>query len=212
MMQIYLDDFQTSLKADSVGNALRAARTVVEKSGRMIVEVTVDGVSWGDEDLSNSEFVARSASEVRMLTAHPAELFRDTLLHAAEAVLNAEELQRSAATLMQSARGREGLDALLQALAVWGSVQSAVAQGLELGILSREEIRTRGIDLDGAIAALDAQLRGLRQAMIAQDSTSLSDCLLYEFPVTSKRFAAMLASLAKELARMATHTEVGRCA
>jgi hypothetical protein len=212
MMRIYLDDFETSLQADCVANALRVASGVVEKSGRMIVEVAVDGVSWGDEDLASSEFTARDAGEIRLSTAHPAELFRDTLIHAADAVLNALELQSSAAKLMQGTRSREGLDALLEALSVWSTVQSALTRGLELSILSREELCARGIDLDGSIQALDAQLRALRDAMLAQDTTAISDCLLYEFPVTSKRFAAMLAALANELARVAQSSAVGPCA
>jgi hypothetical protein len=199
-MRIYLDDCETKLDAKDVAEGLAVAARVVEGNGRMIVEVQVDGIGWSEEDLANADFTARSAGELRLSTAHPATLLRDTMMHAADAVLNAEEIQRNAARLMQSDRFGEGLQSLLEALAVWGSVQTAVSRGLSLGIVPRDALVRRGVDLDGAIAALDSRLRTLRDAMVAQDRTAISDCLMYEFPETSRRFAAMLAALAQELA------------
>ena len=59
-MRIYLDDFETSLCATDIAGALRAAAELVEQSGRMIVEVSVDGVAWGEEDLASPDFTARA--------------------------------------------------------------------------------------------------------------------------------------------------------
>ena len=202
-MRITLDDFETSLRAETVGAALQEASDIVGRNGRMIVEVEVDGAPWSEEDLANPEFVARPAGEMRIATAHPAELLRDTFTHAAEAVLNAEEIQRNAAKLLQSNRTRDGFDGLLEALAIWGSAQTAVSRGLELGVVSRDSLAGRGVDLDGAIASLDARLRALRDAMAAGDQTAVSDCLLYEFHETARRFAQLLADLAREAARAA---------
>ena len=205
-MRILLDDHETTLKAETVGGALQEAATLVEKSGRLIVEVEVDGIAWCEEDLASAAHTARTASEIRLLTAHPAELLRDTLANATEAVLNADEIQRSAAKFMQANRETEGMQKLLEALAIWGSAQTAVSRGLELGVISRAEVHAAGIDLDGAIAALDAQLRALRDAMKSQDTTAVSDCLLYEFPTTTKRFASALAAIASEIAKRISRT------
>ncbi|MDI9403636.1 MAG: hypothetical protein QM516_07165 [Limnohabitans sp.] len=203
-MRIYLDDLETSLRATSVGGALQSAASVVEQAGRMIVEVSVDGVAWNEEDLATASYAERSAGEIRLVTAHPAELLRDTCMHAADAVLNADDMQRNAATLLQSNRTKEGLDALLQSLAVWGSVQTAVSRGLALGVLSRESLAAQSVDIEGAIQALDRQLRTVRDAMSNGDQTALADTLLYEFPQVAKQFATMLVSLANECARVLT--------
>jgi hypothetical protein len=202
-MRILLDDRETTLRADTVGVALQEAATLAGQTGRMIVEIEVDGIAWCEEDLARPEHTARGATEVRLSTAHPAELLRDTFAHATEAVLNAEEIQRAAAKLMQSNREGEGLQKLLEALAVWGSVQTAVSRGLELGVLTRDDVRAAGIDLEGAVAVLDAQLRALRTAMQSQDTTAVSDCLMYEFPATTKRFAETLAAMAGAVAKIA---------
>ncbi len=196
-MRILLDNRETNLAADSVGAALAQASAVAEQAGRLIVEVSVDGISWTEEDLGRADLAARSAGEIHCATVHPAELLRDTFAHAADAVLNAEAMQRNAAQLLQGNRSREAYDHLLQALAVWGSVQTAVSRGLALGVLAREELAKSGLDLDGAVQALDTQLRRLRDAMVSRDETGIADCLLYEFPETSRRFAAMLATLAR---------------
>jgi len=202
-MRILLDDRETTLRAETVGVALQEAATLVERTGRMIVEIEVDGIAWGEEDLASPEHSQRGASEIRLQTAHPAELLRDTFTHATEAVLNAEEIQRAAAKLMQANREGEGLQQLLEALAIWGSVQTAVSRGLELGVVSREKLAAEGIDLDGAILALDGQLRSLRAAMTSQDTAAVCDCLLYEFPTTTRRFAETLAGIAASLAKIA---------
>lgn len=196
-MRILLDDHDTNLSAETVGAALREASIVAERAGRLIVEVSVDGIEWSEEDLSSAEFASRAAGELRCATVHPAELLRDTFANAADAVLNAESIQRGAAQLLQGGRTRDAYDRLAEALAVWGAVQTAVSHGLALGILPRESLAARGIDLDGAVQSLDAHLRRLRDAMVAQDATAVADCLLYEFPSTSRAFAAMLAELAK---------------
>lgn len=202
-MRILLDDRETGLHATTVREALEAASTEATRAGRMVIEVFVDGIAWSEDDIASASHIGRGAEEIRFSTAHPAELLRDTFVHAAEAILNAEEIQRSAAKLMQADRAREGFSKLLEALAIWGSVQTAVVRGLELGVVSRDEVRARGIDLDGALAGLDARLRALRDAMVSQDTTAVSDCLLYEFPATSRDFAKTLAALAEEAARRA---------
>ncbi len=195
-MRIVLDDRETTLLADTVGVALKEAATLAGKSGRMIVEIEVDGIAWCEEDLASPEHAKRQASEIRLASAHPAELLRDTLTHATEAVLNAEQIQRDAAKLLQANRESEGMQQLLEALSIWNAVQSAVSQGFDLRVLTRDEARAAGIDFDGAVSELDARLRSLRDAMQSKDTTAVSDCLMYEFPATARRFAEALAALA----------------
>jgi hypothetical protein len=203
-MRILLDDRETQLQAETVGAALQEAASLARQTGRMIVEVQVDGIEWCEEDLASPEYTTRGASEIRLSTAHPAELLRDTFTHAAEAVLNADRIQRDAAKLLQANRESEGMQSLLEALAIWASVQSALSRGLELGVLGRDQVRAAGIDVDSAIAELDRRLRSLREAMQSADITAISDCLMYEFPATTRIFAQMLASIASELAKIAS--------
>jgi hypothetical protein len=138
-----------------------------------------------------------------LLSANPAELVRDTFSECARAVAGLDELQRDCAKLLQASRTKEGLDGLLEALAVWGAVQTGLSRGLGLGVLSAEDVAARGIDFDGAVKALDARLRSLRDAMASQDITALCDCLNYEFPPVVKTFVELLDALSREAAAAA---------
>ena len=197
-MRILLDESETSLAAETVGDALQKAAALAGERGRMIVEVEVDGIRWSEEDLSTPETATRGAGELKLLTAHPAELLRETFEQSADAVVEVEEIQREAAKHLQAGRTKEGLNQLLEALAVWGAVQTGLSRGLNLGVLSHPALQARGIDVDGPVQALESKLRELREAIVAQDFTTLSDGLMYEFPAVAQRVAALLRSLARE--------------
>lgn len=197
-MRILLDQAETPLAADTVGEALRQAAALAGERGRMIVEVEVDGIRWSEEDLATQATAQRSAGELKLLTAHPGELLSETFNQSADAIAEIEEFQREAAKHLQAGRTKEGLHQLLESLAVWGAVQTGLSRGLNLGVLSHPVLQARGIDVDGPVQALESKLRELRQAIVAQDFTTLSDCLMYEFPAVAQQVAALLRSLARE--------------
>lgn len=197
-MRILLDEAETPLAASTVGEALRQAAALVGERGRMIVEVEVDGIRWSEEDLSTPETAQRGAGELKLLTAHPGDLLAETFSQSADAVVEIEEVQCEAAKHFQAGRTKEGLHQLLESLAVWGAVQTGLSRGLNLGVLSHPALQARGIDVDGPVQALENKLRDLRQAIVDQDFTTLSDCLMYEFPAVAQRVAGLLRSLARE--------------
>ena len=197
-MRILLDEAETTLAANTVGDALRQAAALAGERGRMIVEIEVDGIRWSEDDLSTPETAQRGAGELKLLTAHPAELLCETFDQSANAVAEIEEIQREAAKHFQGGRTKDGLNQLLESLALWGAVQTGLARGLNIGVLSQPALEARGIDVDGPVKVLESKLRELREAIIAQDFTALSDCLMYEFPAVAQRVAALLRSLARE--------------
>jgi hypothetical protein len=203
-MRILLDESETSLAASTVGEALRQAAALAGERGRMIVEVEVDGIRWSEEDLATPETAQRAAGELKLLTAHPGELLCETFEQSATAVVEVEEVQRDAAKHFQAGRNKEGLHDLLESLAVWGAVQTGLSRGLNLGVLSHGALQARGIDIDGPVQSLETKLRELREAIIAQDFTALSDCLMYEFPPVAQRVATLLRALSREAAATAS--------
>ncbi len=196
-MRVFLDELDTGLSPANIADALAEAARLAEASERLVIDVSIDGVHWEEEDFDSPTLTARGASEVRLVTACRKELLRDIFLHAAEAVLNADEQQRAAAKLLQEDRAKDAYPALLEALNTWSQVQSAMAQGLSLGIVTRERAQAEGHSIDTAIQSLDAHLQTLKLAMSRQDHVAVSDCLLYEFPQTTRIFATMLAAFAK---------------
>ncbi len=196
-MRVLLDEIDTGLSPANIADALSEAARLAEAAGRLVVDVHIDGVRWEEEDFESPALVSRDASEVRLTTVCRKDLLRDIFLHAAEAVLNADEQQRAAAKLLQEDRATDAYPALLEALNTWSQVQSALAQGLSLGIVTRERALGAGVSVDASVQSLEAQLQTLKLAMSRQDHVAVSDCLLYEFPQTTRVFATMLTECAK---------------
>lgn len=195
-MRILLDDRDTGLAAHTIGEAVAGAATLAEREGRQVVDVFVDGEEWTDEELASPDRLRGSAGEIRIRSIRPAELVRETFLHAATALLEAEEMQRNAAKLMRADQAKDGLDALMQALSVWVNIHKATVQGLQFARIDPRTVSTPDGTLEQATGELNTRLVALRDAMQSGDTVAVCDCLLYEFPATTKRWAALLAELA----------------
>ncbi|MBL9150352.1 MAG: hypothetical protein JNM94_16815 [Phycisphaerae bacterium] len=196
-MRILVDDRECPSPASTVGQALNAAAQIAEASGRSVVDVYVDGEAWGDPELSDAARLAFEAGEVRCVTAHPGELLRETFLHAAEALIEAERLLREAAKQLQADDAKGGMSTLLEGLSVWMSIQRAAAHGTQFGGIDPKSVRTAEGSLDDAAHAVNRLLVQLRDAIQANDTVAASDCLLYEFPPVTRRWASILAELAR---------------
>lgn len=196
-MRILLDDRDTGISAHTIGEAVAGAATMAERDGRQVVDVYVDGEEWTEEELASPDRLRQAADEVRVTSVRPAELVRETFVHAAQALLEAEQMQRNAAKLMRADAAKDGLDALMQALGVWVNIHKATVQGIQFARIDPRTVSTPEGTFEEATADLNRKLVALRDAMQSGDTVAVCDCLLYEFPGTTKRWAGMLAELAR---------------
>lgn len=196
-MRIVLDDRETGMLANTIGEAVATAATLAERNGRQVVDVYVDGEEWTETELSSPDRLRATAEEVRVTSVRPAELVRETFVHAASALLEAEQMQRSAAKLMRADQSKDGLDVLMQALNVWVNIHKATVQGIQFAKIDPRTLSTPDGTFEEAAADLNGRLVALRDAMKAGDTVAVCDCLLYDFPATTKRWASMLAELAR---------------
>ena len=72
-----------------------------------------------DPKLEGAMHEARKAGELRLQTAHPAELLEEMFAGASDAVREVDAIHRDAAKLLQTGDGKQGYARLLEALAVW---------------------------------------------------------------------------------------------
>ena len=196
-MRVLLDDQPCSTSATTIGEAVAAAADAAEKAGRLVIEVLVDGSSLSEDDLQEDGRLANSADEVQLLTTTMNELLRDTFVHAAEALGDADTVQKEAAEFIQSGRQNEGMQNLLAALETWGGIRDAVVKGLGLADISPEDVTIEGIGLPDAIGRLQIRLGGLKEAMVAEDVSATCDCLLYNLPESTTEWRTILSGLAK---------------
>ena len=200
-MQILLDDIPCNVEARTVGEAIEGGAEVARDRGRLIVDVTVDGSHLSEADLTSAQQQTRSARIVRLVSADPVELVRQTLDDAREALAEADGLQREAAELLQSDERTVSMDKLGEAISIWLCVQEAVIKGTQLIGLDLDAECTDGEqDIPDAIHRLKERLNALRRALQDRDEIGLADTLLYEFPQVIEQWQKLLGDLQGRLA------------
>jgi hypothetical protein len=195
-MRVLLDENPCDIQANSVGEAIAAAADAAEQAGRLVVEVRVDGTMFSEADFQAEARLAETAEEVQMLTTTIEELLRDTFLQAAEALAEADTVQRTAAETLQQGKTAEGMGSLKHALETWGGIKDAVVQGLSLAEISVDEVEVDGVKLADAIVTLQNQLEKLKDSVVKEDISATCDCLLYELPEATRDWRIILAGLA----------------
>ncbi|MDA0296269.1 MAG: hypothetical protein O3A19_06080 [Planctomycetota bacterium] len=195
-MRVLLDETPCDIQAKSIGEAIAAAADEAERTGRLVVEVRVDGTMLSEDDLQADAKLAEMADEVQMLTTTLDQLLRETFLQAAEAIAEVDTVQRTAAEALQQGKAADGMRSLMGALETWASIKDAVVQGLLLAEISPDEVGFDGVQLSEAIVILQDRLGKLKDAMVAEDTSAICDCLLYELPEATRDWRIILAGLA----------------
>jgi hypothetical protein len=199
-MQILLDDIPCHVQAQTVGEAIEGGAEVARDRGRLIVDVTVDGSHLSEADLTSAQQQTRTAGIVRLVSADPVELVRQTLSDAREALAEADGLQREAAELLQSDERTVAMDKLAEAISIWLCVQEAVTKGTQLIGIDLDAERPDGDqDIPDAIFRLKERLNALRRALQDRDEIGLADTLLYEFPQVIEQWQKLLGDLQRRL-------------
>jgi hypothetical protein len=197
-MKVLLDDMPCEVNATTVGEALDAASAVAEQRGRLIVDVSVDGTRWTESDLSSPDRTDAAAEVVQFTSAAPRELVRQTFADAADALTDADDLQRETAQLLQADHRSVSLDKLNEAISIWLQVQEAIVKGSQLvGLDLNAVVLPRPIG--ESITALNQRLEAVHGALARNDVIALADTLLYEFPEVVEEWRGILDELQRHL-------------
>jgi len=203
-MHVYLDNQRLDARhAHTVIAAVAAAREVAEVSGRIIIELTVDGQSWADDTLHTSPAAQEPAGEVRILSAEPKALVSNALRDLAEVVDQVRELQCSAALALAQGNVTDALDELGEAIAGWDMICRGVTDGLALMSIDAEgsSISTAAGErpLGVCVGELKHHLVELRNGVQTQDWSSLADILEGEMSEQADRWHGILSQLAQHV-------------
>ena len=194
-MRVLLDETPCEIDATYVGEAIAAAAELAEGRGRIIVDVQVDGQSWGDAQLSDLARDRTEADDVQLTTADPRALVSQTLGDASEVLAGADQLQREAAELIEANAIPEAMEKLREALGTWDSVVLAITMGGQMLNLDLEAVEVDGVPTHLVIAGLKDRLRMVRSALQSHDPIGLSDTLLYELPEIIQSWRDLLEQL-----------------
>lgn len=199
-MQVLIDDNPCEVPATTISQAIHAAAALAEQSGRLITDVHVDGVHLSEQQIAELDQEA-TADLVSLVSADPSQLVGGVFGEAAEALQDADELQREAAELLQSGEHTVAMDRLGDAVSIWLAVQQAIVKGAQLLGINLDEVIVNDIAVPAAIVTLNEQLQIVRSALVNADSIELADVLLYEFPRIVEQWRQILAALEQRISR-----------
>lgn len=194
-MAIFLDDQPEALAGDDLGAVLDAARRKLVGTGRMVVEVHLNGRVLAGDELDTARPTAVSSAEVKLYTADPTELAIVILQQVQARLDDARAAQEQAAELLQTDKSTEAMQRIADAITAWQQTQQAV---LQCAALVQIDITTRQVQdrpVMDTIQRLLEQLRQMRDMLSAGDTVGVADALAYEWSGTTRQWQELIGEM-----------------
>jgi hypothetical protein len=204
-MRAYLDARPLTLDRPTIAGAIDAARRAAEATGRVIVEVKVDGQLLDGPALADPADDATPAGadhpEVELTSADPVALVAGVFLQAADEIDRIRGVQTDAATAVCQGRLADALGMLSEITATWDQARRAVEDGpgLLLGPHAARFAQACGPKVEAAAAGLSRELAGLKGVLLAQDWPALADTLEGTMADRANEWSSMLRELSAQL-------------
>ena len=194
-MSIYLDDEPIQLDGQDLAALLAAANDHAALSGRMVVQVLVDGQPITADDLQQAADVGVLDREIRLYTAQPAELAGEALEQARDHLGQARELQAQAAELLQQDDASDALRKVADLIDIWLQTQQAVLQTTTLMRIDLDQLTVQDEPVPALIEQMIDRLKEMKQAITDRDTVALADTLEYEWPQLAQRWDDLITVL-----------------
>jgi hypothetical protein len=198
-MDCFVDDEAVPLAGGTLDQLFEAAQSHLSDSGRVIVDVVVDGESLSGEQLDQPQQIATADREVRLYTADPRALAVDTLKQVRGRLSEAEQAQQQAAEQLQQDQPSEALQQVSQAIEVWLQTQQAVQHSAALLGLDLDSLTVDQQPASTVIQSLADQLHQLKDALNNGDTVSLADALAYEWPETVQQWDTLVQGMIQRI-------------
>lgn len=199
-MPVLIDDQNVPLTGQNLRELLASAQEHLAGSGRVVVEVKLDGQPITGDDL-DSESPTPAQAEVRVYTAEPGELAVGVLEQVREQLHAASKMQEEAADLLQQDEAGKALELVRKSVDGWLQSQQAVAQTAELLQVDLSKVEVDGEDdtVVQRMHQLIQRLVELKDLIQANDFVSLADALAYEWPQITENWDAAIGAIIKEI-------------
>jgi hypothetical protein len=200
-MAIFLDEQPTTLAGQTLREILRSAGERLAPSGRIVIEVAIDGQSLDNAELQGRLDAPVSGVVVRLTSVEPRELASDALGQVCERLDDARQAQFQAAELLQQDRSIDAMRRISDAIAAWQQTQAAVLQCSQLLNLNLDNEQLDGRPVSAMVNDLLEQLKQLKTLINDNDSVGLADALAYEWPQSVDRWQRLAEHMIRGLAR-----------
>ncbi|MFK7788985.1 MAG: hypothetical protein AB8C95_05740 [Phycisphaeraceae bacterium] len=197
-MPIHIDDQPSTLSPTSMRELLAAVSSELAPSGRVVVEVRVDGTSITGPELDNDQPTA-ATSDIRVYSAKPSDLVVGILEDVRNQLSASQSMQQQAAELLQQDEPAKAMGLVKEAINGWLQAQQAVGQSAELLQLDLEAIRSEDQSVMERMNELIASLVELKDIVVANDFVTLADALQYEWPEITDRWNTAIGAIIKHV-------------
>ncbi|MEM6505357.1 MAG: hypothetical protein AAF711_07805 [Planctomycetota bacterium] len=193
-MPIHIDDQPSTLTAGSMRELLAAVSESLAPTGRVVVEVKVDGESVTGPALDDDQPTAEG-SDIRVYSAKPSELVVGILEDVRSQLAASQQQQQQAAELLQQDDPAKAMDLVKQSIDGWLQAQQAVGQSAQLLQLDLQAIRVEDQPVIERMNELITALTELKDIVVANDFVALADALQYEWPDITDRWDTALGAI-----------------
>jgi hypothetical protein len=206
-MRAFLDEKPIAIPGGtgSVAAAIAAARAAAAASGRVIVDVQVDGERLDEEAIDAPSTLPAGDIELKCVSADPRQLVAESFADVSRALDGARPVQREAAEALQTGKLDAAFEALAGVLEVWEAVHRVTDQGPALLGLTLASL-AHNDRVQNELNDLTATLQQVKEAVAAHDWSTLADLLSHELDTAANRWARLLLTFA-ERAKTATPGE-----
>jgi hypothetical protein len=190
-MRILIDGNDSGLTAETVPEALEHGMNAVDSSGRIVVEIALDGNPLDGDQLENGAYENISAETITMISLAPNELLLATFELGRNAIEAAQKHFHSAAEMIQSGNDANAMNELHEGIELWCTIDQTVFREAVPRIADFSGDQTPD-GLERHVNELKEALESIRTAIESSDFAGLSDALMYEFPETSAGWSTFL--------------------
>lgn len=198
-MPVYLDDELLALSGQDLGSVLAAAQQRVSPTGRVVVDVQINGQPLVGDALNHQQSQPLGDAEIRFYSAEASVLAVTALQQARVELEEARQLLVDAAELLQQDQGGKAMPIIGQIIETWRQVQQAVLQSCQLLDLRLDDLVLDERPMAELTQQLLEQLKALRETLLAGDIVSLADVLAYEWPEVCGQWDRALELLVKRI-------------
>lgn len=202
-MRAFLDEQSIDVPDGSIATAIATARAAAGANGRIVVDVLVDGERLDDEALDSPSALPAGDIELKCISADPGQLVAESFRDVANALINARAVQREAAEALQTGKLDAAFEGLTGVLEVWEAVHRVTDQGPALigvplaTLAPQPDSSSKGRDVHAELTSLSSTLQQVKDAVAAQDWSTLADLLSHELDSAADRWSRLLLALAE---------------
>ncbi|MFK7759226.1 MAG: hypothetical protein AB8C13_04685 [Phycisphaerales bacterium] len=190
-MHIWIDNTQLA-DATDINAALDQARAHTESSGRLIIDILVDGHPAPDELFEDEPQGLGSINELRFTTADTKELIVETGQTAIDSIQLIQADQQAATQQLRSGDLEDSMETMRAIMEGWQAVRDIVDQLAQIAQININELKVDTHTGNQIIDALSSALTEVRENLKNEDWSSLGDTIEYDLNELAAQWSSLL--------------------